>query len=526
VITPTYRSPDPDRFAPWWPGRTIADVLAQAAVEHPGALAVVDGDVEITFAALWRRSGRLAHRLSAMGVASGDVVAVQLPNWWETFVAYGAAACLGAVCNPLVTMLRERELSFVMRQARPKVVLIPSRFRSTAFVELYRAVLSGLDVRPRVLVVRPEGPDADPFEAVPFDDGDDSLALPVADADPRAVALLMYTSGTTADPKGVLHHHDSLLAEVGSIVSLFGLDAGDTVFMVSPLSHISGYLFAFLQSAATGATTVLQDLWEPRAAAELVERHRCRFTLAAPVFLRGLVEVHEEWGTPSALRTFMCGGADVPPDLVARGRDILGAEVVRTYGLTEMPTLTSGRPGGGHANVVTDGFVIEPGECRIEGGGTEGELLIRGPELFCGYLDPTHNDAFTDDGYFRTGDLARLGGDGTVTIIGRSKDVIVRNGEKVSAREVEEELLVHPDVVDVAVVPLPDAGVGERVGAFIVARPGTEPDVGGLDVFLRERGLARHKHPERVVLVDELPRTASGKVQKHLLRAAVTPASS
>jgi cyclohexanecarboxylate-CoA ligase len=435
-------------------------------------------------------------------------------------VAYGAIACLGAVCNPLVTMLRERELSFVMRQARPKVVLIPSRFRSTDFVDLHRAVVNGLERPPRVLVVRPHEGDIDPFERAPCDEGDGLPPLPAVDIDPGAVTLLMYTSGTTAEPKGVLHHHDSLLAEVHSIVALFDLGADDTVFMVSPLSHISGYLFAFVQGAATGATTVLQDAWEPGAAAELIERHCCRFTLAAPVFLRGLVEIHEARGAPSSLRTFMCGGADVPPDLVARGRAVLEAEVVRTYGLTEMPTLTSGRPSGGDANVMTDGFVIEPGECRIEGGGTEGELVIRGPELFCGYLDPRHNDAFTEDGYFRTGDLARLGADGTVTIIGRSKDVIVRNGEKVSAREVEEQLLAHPDVVDVAVVPLPDGRVGERVGAFVVARPGTEPDVAGLGDFLRARGLARQKHPERVVLVDELPRTASGKVQKHVLRSA------
>ncbi len=531
MIKPTYHNPATAQLQRWWAGTTIAGVLEQAARLHPDSTAVVDGDTILTFGELWQRSWALAGRLATMGVQPGDVIAVQLPNWWETFVVYGAAALRGAVCNPLVPLLRRRELAFMFYQSRPTIAVIPSRFRSTDYVAVHREVRDAVAAPPRVLVVRSGERDVGPFE--PFElagsDSPDGVVSPASGVSSRDVALLMYTSGTTAEPKGVLHHHDALVYEVRSIVELLGLGPDDPVFMVSPLSHISGYLFAFVLGAMTGAPAVLQDIWDPRAAVGLIERHGCRFTMAAPVFLQGLLEVYRERGGPSALAFFMCGGADVPSDLVRQARATLGTEVMRTYGLTEMPTLTSGRPGGGDANATTDGYVVGPARCRLDPDpadrGSPGELLVQGPELFCGYLDPAHNEAFTGDGFFRTGDLARTGPEpGTVTILGRAKDVIVRGGEKISAREVEEALLVHPAVADVAVVAMSEARLGERVAAFVVASEAGTPTVAALTEHLTALGMARQKHPERVVVVADLPRTASGKVQKHVLRAAIDDA--
>jgi cyclohexanecarboxylate-CoA ligase len=417
-----------------------------------------------------------------------------------------------------VPTLRERELEFMLGQCEAKVAIVPSRFRSADYVDLYRKVASNLKRPPHVLVVRSDERDISPFARVELDAEHSAMDPSVPGTSSQDIALLMYTSGTTADPKGVLHHHDSLVYDTQSIIDLFGLTAADSVFMVSPVSHISGYLFAFVLSALTGAPTVLQDRWDARLAVQMIEEHGCRFTMAAPVFIRGLVDAYRERGTSSSLAVVMCGGADVPTDLVREARDVLQAEVVRTYGLTEMPTLTSGRPDGGEGNIATDGYLVSPAECRIHVPDAPGELEVRGPELFCGYLNPVDNEAFTADGFFRTGDLATTAPDTTVTIVGRLKDVIVRGGEKISAREVEDVLFGHPAVADVAVTAMPDPIMGERVCAFIVADGDIEPTVVSLSAHLTECGVARHKHPERVVLVAELPRTASGKVQKHLLR--------
>ena len=527
----SYVNPATPHFERWWSGSTIADVLMHAAQSRGPCPAVIDGEVTLTFEDLWRMSGAVATRLDALGVGLGDPVAVQLPNWWEAFVVYAAVARIGAVCNPLPPLLRKRELVFIFDQSRAKVAVIPGTFRSTNYTQLYREFHSTLCEQPRVLVVRPGAAEIEPFEPfVPFAPprAVEAGPEPVPDWDScsrdvrsRDVALLMYTSGTTADPKGVMHHHDSLLYEVRSIVDHLGLGPSDTVYMVSPLSHISGYLFAFLLVVTTGAAAVLQDIWENRQAVELIERHACRFTLAAPIFLQGLLDEYRKRGIPSSLRYFLCGGASVPAALAEEARSVLGTELMRTYGLTEMPTLTAGRPGAGVANLTTDGFLIGPVQCRVEGDGSApGELLIRGPELFCGYLDPIHNDAFDPDGYFRTGDVAHLGPDSTVTIVGRLKDIIVRGGEKISAREVEEALLAHPDVDDVAVVAVPHDRLGEQVGAVIVPSGAAAPTLSELSDHLSDVGLARQKHPEHLATRATLPRTGSGKVQKHLLRYA------
>ena len=508
-----------------WEGISLGRLLVDAEAAWPNRPAVIDGDVVLSFAELGARSRALARQLVDAGVRRGDVVAVQLPNWWEAFVAFGATLLVGGVCNPIVPIMRQRELRFIFGQSSPKAAIVPSSFRSTDFLELYRDVISSSADAPDVLVVRAGDSDISPWCAV---DTAATAAGPDANetsSHARDVALLMYTSGTTADPKGVLHTHESLVYEIRSIVRLFGLDQDDCVFMVSPLTHISGYLFAFGLSLMTGARVVLQDVWDALGAAEFIDRHHCTFTLAATTFLHGLVQVYREGDRACPLEVFMCGGADVPADLVREARDVLGADVVRTYGLTEMPTLTSGRPGGGEANITTDGYLIGPVECRVETHGeSAGELLVRGPELFCGYLDPVHNEAFTADGFFRTGDLAAVGDDGTVTILGRSKDVIVRGGEKISSREIEDLLFGHPDVADVAVVPMQDARLGERVCAVVVPADGRNASVPALSQFLADRGLARHKHPERVLVLDALPRTTSGKVQKFILRERVAAA--
>ena len=273
-----------------------------------------------------------------------------------------------------------------------------------------------------------------------------------------------------------------------------------------------------------GAPVVLVDRWDPAAAVELLDAEACRFMMAATPFLHGLVDEYRRRGHPAPLRHFMCGGADVPPALVRRATEALGCHVTRTYGSSEFPTFCSGRPGDGpDITADTDGVPIGPADGRIDGPpGGPGQLVVRGPELFLGYLDPALNaDAFTEDGYFRTGDLATMDGRGAVTIRGRQKDIIIRGGENVSAKEVEDLLFAHPEVAEVAVVAMPDPVLGERGCAFVVPAPGGAPTLAGLTAYLGAQGLARQKFPERLELVDELPVTASGKVQKYLLRERI-----
>lgn len=508
-----------------WPSRRLESYLESAAVEAPDSLAVVDGVHELSYGELFQRVCHVVGGLSRMGVQSGDVVTVVLPNWWETLVLIQAVLRLGAVVNPIVPIYRDREIEFICREATPKMVIVPHLFRRFDYPEMMGRVASELDRTIGLVVVRPDG--SLPKDCVAFDDlvvgrDADSPVDNVSPAtEPEQLALLMYTSGTTASPKGVLHSHQTLGYENESLIKLFDLDARDTVFMASPVTHITGFLYGALLPPRLGATSVLLDIWDPARAVELIEKWQCRFTVGATPFLDGLTTAYRHRDGPSSLTRFLCGGADVPPDLVYRARIVLSADVQRVYGSSEFPTFSAAKPADPpDVGAETDGTPIGPVDWRLDGvEGEVGELLVRGPELFLGYLDPTLNaEAFTDDGFFRTGDRVSTDSSGAITIKGRSKDIIIRNGEKISAREIEDLLHEHELVEKVAVVAMPDDRTGEKVCAFVVPVDGRAVTIEELSRYLETRHIARQKMPEWVELVEELPTTASGKIQKYLLR--------
>jgi cyclohexanecarboxylate-CoA ligase len=500
-------------------GRTSGSFLGECVQSVPDEVALVEGGHRLTYAQFGDQAATLAGGLAALGVGAGDVVTMQLPNWWESAVVYQALCRLGCVVNPVVPIYRQRELGFIIDQARPRAIIIPHRFRGFDFVAMFEELLAGGAERPVVVVIRSEGDLPEGFmaaEALPADDAPASV-----ETDPDDICLLLYTSGTTAEAKGVLHSHNTLVYEVDSIIDVCAVERADTVFMPSPVTHITGFLFGLLMPPMLGMKAVFLDIWDPVAAVELVEAETCRFTMGATPFLHGLVEEHERRGHPSSLRIFMCGGADVPPPLVRRAHAVLDTHVARIYGSSEFPTYCCGRPGDDlDICAETDGMPLGPVECRLdlETGGV-GELLVKGPELFVGYIDPGLNEAaFSGDGYFRTGDLASIDHRGAITIRGRQKDIIVRGGENISAKEVEDVLYAHPLVREVAVVAMPDPVLVERVCAFVVPAAGDGPTLADLAAFLDGAGLARQKYPERLELVAELPMTASGKVQKFVLR--------
>jgi len=460
---------------------SFAAALSRHAGATPAKVAVVDDHRRLTYAALDALVDRVAGGLLARGVGPGDVVTSQLPNCVEALAVALAANRIGAIHNPIVTIYRHREVDFIRAQAG-----------SAVFV----------DDRGDDLFVEP------------------SPAPARTTAAEGAPSFLVYTSGSTADPKGVVHSNRTLRAEIAAQARYHGL-GGEAVFVIpSPVGHVSGLLYGILLPVWLGATSVLMGSWDPGRFLYLVEAERGTFSGGAPSFLQGAVD-HPELDRydVSSLAVFPCGGADVPPELIRRVLDRLGTRTGRGYGSTEFPSITSS-PGPGEPTerrASTDGRPIGANRIRI----VDGEIQARGPELFLGYRDPTLDvEAFTADGWFRTGDLGTIDAEGYLTVSGRLKDVIIRSGEKISAREVEELLAAHPKVAEVAVVARPDDRTGERAVACVVPAVAEDPpSLAELDDFLSGAGLSRRKLPEQLELLGALPMTASGKVDKQALRA-------
>ena len=482
---------------------------------------MVEGTARTSFTALAAAAERLAGGLAARGVRAGDVVALQLPNWTETLAVLLAAARLGAVANPVLPIYRRRELGFILAEAGARVLFIPGRYRDCDHRALVRELRPALPALEHVVVVRDQPVDG----ALAYAEVAGPAPGPPA-SDAGTIGLLIYTSGTTADAKGVLHSHDTLLAEARSLAAVHGLTAADTVLMPSPLTHISGIVHALLVPAVFGTRAVLMDRWEPAAARALIAAERVTYMIGAPTFLRDLAAGAR--GEATSLRLFSCGGADVDPALVRQAAARLGCVAKRVYGSTEFPTVTTTGPDDPpERRIDSEGRAIGANEVRLvdEDGaavapGREGEILARGPECFLGYRNPALNaDAFTADGWFRTGDLGTLDAEGYLRITGRRKDIIIRKGENISARELEDLLAAHPAIAEVAVVGVPDAVAGEIACAVLRLRPGARPPtLAEVAEHLTARGLSRRKLPERLEVVADFPRTASGKIVKRALR--------
>ncbi|MFI0961297.1 AMP-binding protein [Streptomyces sp. NPDC021080] len=479
---------------------------------------------EATVGALVKDARQVAGALQGMGIKPGDVVAVQLPNWYEGAVAQTAVALCGAVLLPVVQIYGPRELDFILRQSGAVALVMAASWRGRDCSD----VLSRLGELPdlRAVVVAGEGPV--PESAVAWGDLQGALAHPFqpVERDPDDLAMLVYTSGTTADPKGVQHTHRTLVAEVRSAGLLRDSGADSMHLAVFPSGHVAG-LLGLLRILILGCATVMMDAWDSTRAAQLIDRHRVTSSVGAPVHLIALLDAKERGEARlDSLREFMVGAASVPPVLIERA-DRMGIAAYRTYGSSEHPTISSGvpsdplgkrsrtdgraTPGNEIRLVDDDGTDVPPGE--------EGEIVTRGPELFPGYRDERLNDSsFLSGGWFRTGDIGRLDADGYLTVTDRKKDIIVRGGENISSKEVEDVLATHPRVADAAAVGLPDERYGERVCAFVVLREGAELALSEVTELFRDAGVARQKTPEHLVVVEELPRTAAGKVQKFALR--------
>lgn len=492
--------------------------MTVAAAQRPEALLTVASDIrpcETSLAEVVAAGQRMGTRMMTAGIAPGDIIGCMLPNWREWLVVAVAAAHAGAVMLPIVTIYGAQELGFILRQSGAKWLFTPDSFRNIE----YSSVVADCGECSKLERHIVTGPEFDALEA------EGPISDPVM-ADPEELALLVFTSGTTADPKGVMHSARGLLAELETMRIMRGGSDDDAVISPWPPGHVAGALSMY-RYLCQGSPLVLMDQWDAALAAKLVESHRVTSSSGTPFHLSGLMAAAEANDYDlSSLRQYLVGAAPVPPSLIEACQR-QGLAVYHCYGSSEHPTVTSGVVDDPlDKQLHTEGRAIVGSEIRFvddEGNevpsGEEGEICSRGPELFMGYLDPALNEsAFLPGGWYRSGDIGRLDAEGFLLITDRKKDIIIRGGENISSKEVEAVLLGLDGVTDAAVVAAPDERMGEVVRACLVLSPGTAMTLEDIRAHFASAGIARQKTPERLSIIDELPRNASGKVLKHKLR--------
>ncbi|MDL4816373.1 AMP-binding protein [Actinomadura opuntiae] len=488
----------------WWTHEALGEMLARGLGRAPGAVFRVHSAVRPwsgTFRDVELVARRLAAGLRARGVRPGDVVAFQLPNWMEAAAVFWASAFLGATVVPIVHFYGRKEVGYILKAVRPKVFVGAERFGRLEFQP---------DVCADVPVVGVVGRDFDDLLA------DDPLPGTAA-VDPAGPAVIAFTSGTTRDPKGVVHSHRTLGFETRQLSERYPPDVARQIIS-APVGHFIGMVSAYLIPVLSGAAVNIADVWDPARVLALMKSDGLTVCGGVPYYMTSLLD-HPDFTAEHLphMRFAGLGGAAVPVAVTTRLQD-LGITVFRSYGSTEHPSITGSHYTDPAAKRLhTDGAALPGVEIRL---GEDGEILSRGPDLCVGYTDPELTArAFDEDGWYRTGDIGVLDEDGYLTITDRKSDVIIRGGENIGALEVEEALLGMPGVAEAAVVSAPDARLGEHAAAVLRPRPGgPAPTIGAMRAHLERVGLARQKWPEELHVVDDFPRTASGKVQKFRLR--------
>jgi len=526
-----------------WRDRTFLDDFLDNVAALPDKAAVVSYrkgvslPTTVTYGQLGALVDRFAGGLLAAGIGPGDVVSIQVANGWVGPALAFATMRVGAVPNPIPIIYRERELRFMLEHAGTKAYFAPQHFRGYDFATMARKLQAEIPALEHVFFVDADA-DSDPktdFAAqfvAPRRELDTRLGERLEQLRPGAddIAMLVYTSGTTGTPKGALHTHNTAWSGYRNVITqALDLTASDVTFMASTLGHLTGFIHGMLVPLSMGQKVVYQDLWDVEGMLDMMSAEGLTWTLSSTTFALDMVEAQRKRSqTPtSKLRAFACGGASIPPGVAVAMDDLFSTSLVPLWGCSETGIASIHRLGAGVATLdASDGFPVPWQETRVVDAdatpvadGTVGELQVRGPGVFVGYLrrpDLT-KAAFTPDGWYATGDLGRVTGDGAIRIEGRSKDIIIRGGQNISPVEIENALYSHPKVHDVAVVAYPDDRLGERVCAVVVPE-GQAPALDELVAHVERAGMAKPFWPQKMVVVDDLPRTPSGKVQKFVLR--------
>ena len=520
----------------YWHDRTINDDLDACLASCPDKVALTAVRIEtdqvrrFTYREMADLADRIAVGLSRLGVGRNDVVAMQLPNWWQFSLLYLACTRIGAVLNPLMPIFRERELAFMLRHGEAKLMIVPKTYRNFDHEAMVRGLMPNLPALKRVIVV--DGGGADDFDALlttpEWEKQPDAKAILTSNRPgPDDITQLIYTSGTTGEPKGVMHSANTLMANIIPYAQRLGLGADDIILMASPMAHQTGFMYGLMMPIMLKASAILQDVWEPNKAAALIRGEKVSFTMASTPFLTDLTRAVAESGNPvPTLKTFLCAGAPIPGPLVEQAQAGLGAKIVSAWGMTENGAVTLIKlDDDDKLASTTDGCALPGVEVKVVGAEDEtlppgeiGKLLVRACSNFGGYLKRPQWNGTDADGWFDTGDLAYISAQGYVRISGRSKDVIIRGGENIPVVEVEALLYKHPAVAQVAIVAYPDERLGERACAVIVPKPGEMIDFAGMVDFLKSHKLAVQYIPEKLILREAMPATPSGKIQKFRLR--------
>lgn len=524
----------------WWEDRSIRSLLTEAVEQHPERTALVgrrtDGArVTRSYAEFDRNAHHAANVLASMGIGAGDAVVVMLPNWVEYAELIFGINEAGAVYVGIPVAYGEREAAAVLRRSKAKVLVVPRRWRSGDHLELSRRLREQVPTLQHVIVIG---------EASDLREGESLWSSHAAapdrtfpDPDPDRVCYLGFTSGTTGEPKGAMHSHNTLIYSARQQAAHLGPGGfGDppVQLVASPIGHHTGYEWGILFTVLLAGTAVLVDRWDPQWGTQVIRDEGVTTFFGAPTFLQDMMRTDLAGDPDSPLACLVIAGAPVPRNLPALAGDALGAYVAPAWGMTECSILTSCTPLEPDEIQHTDGSFFEGSQARVldEDGnelpaGEVGDLVIRGPGATYGYFDrpDATDDAYLPGLWFRTGDRAAVDHQGWLTIHGRTKDIIIRGGENIPVTEVESVIFDHPDVVSAAVVGIPDERLGERICAVLVLgedRPALT--VADLAEHLLARGVSKHYLPERVVMLPELPMTPSGKIQKYVLRDQIARA--
>ncbi|WP_231378148.1 medium-chain fatty-acid--CoA ligase [Escherichia coli] len=512
-----------------WGDASLADYWQQTARAMPDKIAVVDNHgASYTYSALDHAASCLANWMLAKGIESGDRIAFQLPGWCEFTVIYLACLKIGAVSVPLLPSWREAELVWVLNKCQAKMFFAPTLFKQTRPVDLILPLQNQLPQLQQIVGVDKLAPATSSL----------SLSQIIADNTPLTTAItthgdelaaVLFTSGTEGLPKGVMLTHNNILASERAYCARLNLTWQDVFMMPAPLGHATGFLHGVTAPFLIGARSVLLDIFTPDACLALLEQQRCTCMLGATPFVYDLLNVLEKQPADlSALRFFLCGGTTIPKK-VARECQQLGIKLLSVYGSTESsPHAVVNLDDPLSRFMHTDGYAAAGVEIKVVDDarktlppGCEGEEASHGPNVFMGYFDEPELTAraLDEEGWYYSGDLCRMDEAGYIKITGRKKDIIVRGGENISSREVEDILLQHPKIHDACVVAMPEERLGERSCAYVVLKaPHHSLSLEEVVAFFSRKRVAKYKYPEHIVVIEKLPRTASGKIQKFLLR--------
>ncbi|MDQ0219441.1 cyclohexanecarboxylate-CoA ligase [Peribacillus cavernae] len=519
-----------------WPNKTILDYLRESIEKGPNKLAIIDNKSRYTYRELGKLVDRVALGLLELGLKKGDVISFQLPNWNEFVILHFAVTRIGAISNPLIPIYRDREIGFMVRMAESKMIVVPDEFRGFNYPEMVNRLLPEWPSIEHVYVVGSNVPTGmksfSSLLEVPWEERRDPSILDRITHDPNELTEIIFTSGTTGEPKGVMHTHNTVTFSSLTWVDHLKLTPSDTIFMASTFAHQTGFLYGARLPAIYGGTGVYQDIWNPQEFIEWVEREKITLTAGATPFLQDTIQLEElEKFDLSSLCIFIAVGATIPRPLVKQAAQKLPSRILSGWGQTENGmvtftqmddteeklTNTDGKPFPGMELKVVDalGNTLPPHE--------EGSLLCRGPALFVGYLKQMElTRSEFDNGWFITGDRATMDEDGYIRITGRNKDIIIRGGENIPVAYVENVLYEHPDISTVQIIAMPDARLQEKACAFISMKPGKTPlTMQTMAELLSEKGMAKQYWPEHLEIIDDFPRTPSGKIKKFRLREII-----